>query len=191
MTGPSDVTQRTALRELWYRWLAVVEMFARRRHGQDRLAEQEYQALREDLFRVCRSLAETAGAAGRDRNEALEGLVRPWLTLRTLERADQEILFDLRERCRQVGRDLGGPTWRSRLRGWGSPWLWLGGAAVGTAVGLATVNRLWLSLPQWLREQVLALRGAIGQTSAAQRGFVAALLIVLVTIWLAVRAMRA
>src|SRR5205085_2226557 len=134
---------------------------------------------------------ETDGAAGRDRYEALEGLAHPWLTLQTLEQADQEILFDLRERCRQAGRDLGGPTWRSRVRNWGSPGLWLGGMAVGAVLGFVTVNRLWLSLFQWLREQALALHGAVGQISAVQRGIVAALLIVLVTIWLALRAMRA
>src|SRR5215468_3104412 len=160
MAGPSIAIQqqKEVLRELWYRWLAVVELFARRRAGQHRLAEQEYRALREDLLRACRSLAEAAGAAGAGRYEALEGLVEPWLTLRTLGQADKELLFDLRERCQQIGQALGGPPWRFRARVWARLGLVLAPFVVGFVLLSWTGNRVWQLGREYATEVSWALR---------------------------------
>src|SRR5262245_46103072 len=111
MTGQGEAAGRRALRELWYRWTAVVELFARRRRGRRQVGWQEYRALHEDLLRLCRSLAEAqADEAAARPYRHLESIVQPWLTPWALEQADRDVLYDLLPRCWRVGSELGGPT---------------------------------------------------------------------------------
>jgi len=108
MTGQGNGTGRDVFRELWQRWTEVVRQFALRRRSRRWLSEREYHALRQSLLEACRSLAGTADGEARALYERLESVAEPWLTLYALERAEREVLFDLFQGCRQVGRELGG-----------------------------------------------------------------------------------
>jgi hypothetical protein len=104
----SDSIGPDSLAAHWHRWTAVVEFCARRRPARRRLDPREYHALYCELTASCRDLAYSGDEAGRDYYERLEATVRPWLSLRALERADREVLSSLLDRCRQVDRELGG-----------------------------------------------------------------------------------
>jgi hypothetical protein len=108
MKRRSDSIGPASLAAHWRRWTAVVELFARRRRARRRLDPREYHALYCELTATCRDLASAADGSGRDYFERLEATVRPWLSLRALERADGEVLSSLLDRCRQVDRELGG-----------------------------------------------------------------------------------
>jgi hypothetical protein len=88
-------------------WTAVVEWFVlpRTRHG---IAPDAYEGLHRGLLRACRTRAETSDGAERTLYEGLEDLVRPWLTLVSLEQLDQELRFDLLVRSRQAELELHG-----------------------------------------------------------------------------------
>jgi hypothetical protein len=105
--------RRDVLRKLWGRWTAIVEAFALRRPARHGVDPAAYRALRGELIDACRSLAGPAVGEEPGDVEGLEGLVRPWLSPRTLGQADPEILKGLLARCRQVERELGGRRARS------------------------------------------------------------------------------
>jgi hypothetical protein len=108
MNGRSPGPVRDVFRTRWSRWAAIVEAFALRRPARNRVDPIAYGALYKELIAACRTLADSADAEERAYLEDLEVLFSPWLTPRTLARADREILEGLLARCRQVERELGG-----------------------------------------------------------------------------------
>jgi hypothetical protein len=161
MSGARRRNDREVLRDCWGRWTAIVELFARRRPSRHRLDGRSYADLRTDLIAACRSAAE-ADEPRRPVYADLEGLVRPWLDLRTFARADQEILNTLLLHCREMHRELGGRGWSLKLPLRSAPTLALavGGAAAAGLVwvleqtsGLSMIDALrdvvdtvWLSI---------------------------------------------
>jgi hypothetical protein len=105
--------EKTTLRKCWGRWTGIVELFARRRVGRNRVDPQDYIRLHREVIDKCRVL----GAAANDDEAAFyryaEDLAQPWLNLDVLARAERNILFDLLIRCRGVEAQL---TDRSRFR---------------------------------------------------------------------------
>jgi hypothetical protein len=140
------------LRQLWQEWTAVVEEFARRRNSRHLLPLQGFQKLRQDLLDLCRAYANRNGSARF--YQGLESLVTPWLTLRTLEQADEEILVDLFARCREIEQDLGGQTWQFRARRMVKPAL-LALAAIASLVLVALhMEGKWQAVFDWFRHGI-------------------------------------
>ena len=78
----------------------------------------DYESLHRELIRVCRSRLETSDEVNRPFYERLVDLARPWLTLKSLEHSDREILFDLLICCREADLELHGlPQAARELRG--------------------------------------------------------------------------
>jgi hypothetical protein len=102
--------ERVALQKCWGRWTKVVELFARRRRARKRVDAKDYVTLHHELIQKCRLMAESANDMEAPFYRSLEELVRPWLNLAILERAERDILFDLVTRCRQVHERLRGRT---------------------------------------------------------------------------------
>jgi hypothetical protein len=98
--------EKTTLRKCWGRWTRIVELFARRRVGRNRVEPQAYVTLHREVINGCRVL----GAAASEEEAAFyryaEDLAQPWLSLDVLARAERDILFDLLIRCRGVEAQL-------------------------------------------------------------------------------------
>jgi hypothetical protein len=186
MTGRDWAAEPTALRDLWHRWTAVVEQFARRRRGRRRLREREYQALHQNLLRVCQALA-GADEQARPFYEGLETVARPWLSLWVLEQADRQILFDLLDRSRQAGGELGGPTWGYLARAWAGPGLALTAFAVWASLLIWIGSRVFGPLLARVGDGLRVLRWAVNQP--VDPWWLGAVL-TLIAIWLVVRAAR-
>jgi hypothetical protein len=98
--------QLATLPHLWRHWLQVVTLFATRAPGRVSLDRAEYAAKHQALLQVCQALAADAGPGLRGRLQALEQLVRPWLSAASLENAERQLLVDLLVRCRRVEQAL-------------------------------------------------------------------------------------
>ncbi len=96
-----------SIKTLWCRWTQVVEMFARRRPARRRVDPHAYRDLHRRLVLECRSLAGSPEEPRRDFYQGLEEIAAPWLSLRTLNHSDGEILGSLLARCRAVEQQLG------------------------------------------------------------------------------------
>jgi serine/threonine protein kinase len=90
----------------WRQWTAVVTSCATR-CGLSRLNTEKYRALYQRVLHACRAHAD-ADPARADFFQHLEALVRPWLTLQTLQRTDAAMLGALARQCRQVEWELSG-----------------------------------------------------------------------------------
>ncbi len=150
------------LKTRWRAWMAVVERFALRR-GHRQIEPEDYQSLHRELLRVCRARVETADEVNRPFYERLVDLARPWLTPKSLEHSDREIIFDLLICCREADLELHGlPEAARELRGQiatlqesvdvpisdaGRFWL-----AVGLCLGLLSIVAL-LILAIWRSER--------------------------------------
>lgn len=66
MARPNRPPALRALRRSWRRWSDVVELFANRRPGWQRVDPGAYQSLYEELLRDCRAAAEEADGPGRE-----------------------------------------------------------------------------------------------------------------------------
>ncbi len=188
MSGPGKATERADLRDLWSRWTAVIDQFARRRRGRHRLRGQEYQALHGELLRLCRSLAEGADEQARDLYSRLELVAQPWLTLWALQQADREILLDLLLHCRQAERELGSRRW-----GWLARVCVKGGLALAAVACLLLLTwgaKVWERLWEWVEDVPRAVRWAVKQPSETGWWLACCCLVSLLTIWLMVRAPR-
>jgi len=190
MTGQGNGTGRDVFRELWQRWTEVVRQFALRRRSRRWLSEREYHALRQSLLEACRSLAGTADGEARALYERLESVAEPWLTLYALERAEREVLFDLFQGCRQVGRELGGRTWSSLVRAWAVPGLALVGSVASVILlgrtGRRVLGLLWEQVQDGARILCWALTRP-SETAWWLAGFV---LVTLLVGWLVLRVPR-
>jgi hypothetical protein len=142
------------------------------------------------LLTLCRALAESTDGPERAGYQRLEELVRPWLSLRALERADGEILDSLLDHCRQAGC---GPVGRTGP----PPWLRttarvvLGASAV---IGVVALGLAWGPDPADALHGVwgLAVRAWWTVTRSLDRQRLAALttLAVAVSIYLVMRLRR-
>jgi hypothetical protein len=117
----------------------IVELFARRRAGRTRLDPQEYIELHRQLITISRALASSANEVEAAFYGYLEDLLKPWMDLDIMGRADRDILFDLLIRCRHVDAQLGGRSWFCVLRGRRVP-AFLG--ALSFAIILLCMNRI-------------------------------------------------
>jgi hypothetical protein len=133
MPESARVKKARDLTRCWRQWTGAVAACAHRSVPPG-LTVASYGELYDDLLEACRAAA--AGASGADREfyQALEGLVRPWLTLEILVRTDQELLADLLGRCQEADRRLRGKQPRPPSR-WA---LSAGSAAVIVLLILAT-----------------------------------------------------
>lgn len=119
-------------------WTELVEALHGKR-GCGGWTEASYRGLYDGLILACR---QAAGAAPPERQRLyrqLEEIVKPWVSLASIERTEAEMLASVLTRSRQVGQALG--TWRPRrsvnvwLRSWAAPllllWLLVQGALAG------------------------------------------------------------
>jgi hypothetical protein len=157
MRGERQRTDREVLRDCWGRWMAILSLFARGRPARCRLDACAYAALHKELIAACRSLAEADGPE-RDFYASLEETVKPWLSLRALDRTDREILTGLVLHCREFERKLSGRKWRPALpRHWGPAMAIVAGGAVLSGLG-------WLLLPVASLSALSTLRDAVDLT---------------------------
>ncbi|MBI1914729.1 MAG: hypothetical protein HYS12_08335 [Planctomycetes bacterium] len=179
MESQQDETRElTVLRQLWGRWTAVVELFARKGRGRRRVDPAGYHTLHHELVAVCQTLATAGDKATRPYYANLEALSRPWLTCRVLEQADREILLDLLLRCQQVQRELVGESWAEVVRRWfrrvavvmavcllPAALAW-GGKWIGPRLD-GWWRTCWLALQQLTNTQLLVVGGTVAVLIAA------------------------
>ncbi len=97
--------------------------------------QQAYTSLRNQLLVTLRARAAEVQGPEREFYLRLEGLISPWVSVRSLAREDREILQDLLARCQQVERML------ERRSARASAWGWL--VAVSLVLGVASTLLLW------------------------------------------------
>ncbi len=139
----------------------MVELFASRRGARQRVDPQKYGALRHEIIALCRALAET-DPDNASLYRSLEGVVRPWLNLRVLNRTERELLVSLTTRCREAEAGLYGGLWR-----WSVP-----GRAVLVFLGALAVAAMFLlsrTMSSILTASVEVLRDWTTQTVVAIR----------------------
>ena len=102
---PATLPETATLWQAWHQWMAIIDHFARRRprHHVNRNA---YDKLYNALVQTCRLQAATADGPTQELYQKLADLVTPWLTPKTLEREDREILFSLLSHCREAEQEL-------------------------------------------------------------------------------------
>ena len=102
---PATLPETATLWQAWHQWMAIIDHFARRRprHHVNRNA---YDKLYNALVQTCRLQAATADGPTHELYQKLADLVTPWLTPKTLEREDREILFSLLSHCREAEQEL-------------------------------------------------------------------------------------
>ncbi len=107
---PPAPRDAAALRRSWCRWRDVLE--ALERGAGLPLQEAEYRSLYAEVLAGCADQAVGGPPERRAALTRLEGLVRPWVTLTSLVRADPAIRASLLEQCREVELvlGLGGPS---------------------------------------------------------------------------------
>ncbi len=102
---PAALPETATLWQAWRQWMAIVDHFALRRprHHVNRNA---YDKLYNALVQTCRLQAATTDGPTHELYQRLADLVTPWLTPKTLEREDREILFSLLSHCREAEQEL-------------------------------------------------------------------------------------
>lgn len=102
---PTALPETATLWQAWHQWMAIIDHFARRRprHLVNRNA---YDKLYNALVQTCRLQAARGDEPTQELYQRLADLVTPWLTPKTLEREDREILFSLLSHCREAEQEL-------------------------------------------------------------------------------------
>ncbi|MGB2612891.1 MAG: serine/threonine-protein kinase [Isosphaeraceae bacterium] len=102
---PAALPETATLWQAWHQWMAIIDHFARRRprHLVNRNA---YDKLYNALVQTCRLQAARGDEPTQELYQRLADLVTPWLTPKTLEREDREILFSLLSHCREAEQEL-------------------------------------------------------------------------------------
>jgi len=102
---PAALPETATLWQAWRQWMAIIDHFALRRprHHVNRNA---YDKLYNALVQTCRLQAATTDGPTHELYQRLADLVTPWLTPKTLEREDREILFSLLSHCREAEQEL-------------------------------------------------------------------------------------
>jgi Protein kinase domain len=104
-----EVPESGHLWKTWRQWTAIVEHFALRR-SRGKVNKITYEKLYKLLIAACRSHAAKARGPRREFYLRLVEFVLPWMTPRTLETTDRELLYSLLSYCRQFEHDLLDPT---------------------------------------------------------------------------------
>ncbi len=102
---PIDVPESGTLWKAWRQWTAIVEHFALRK-SPHRVNRNKYEKLYKLLVAASRSHAAKARGPRREFYLRLADFVLPWMTPRSLESTDRELLFSLLSYCRQFEQDL-------------------------------------------------------------------------------------
>jgi len=185
-----DETELFVLRRGWRRWVAIIELFARRRRARHRVDLQGYGALHKELITACRSLAASAEGTARDFYQGLEDLARPWRTPRVLAKADREILVDLLTRCRRAERELGGRAWVAAARRWSMPVL-ASSATVAAVVLLTwTAGRCWSPVLDRVQSWSDLVWYSVKHSSEIERLFIISLIVAGASAYVVSRAAR-
>jgi serine/threonine-protein kinase len=94
-----------AVRDAWRWWTDAVAAFHNRRRPS--LDDAGYRRLQEGLLATCRNSAASGPQQQRAFYRRLEEIVKPWVSLQSLERTEPELLASLMTQCRRAERDLG------------------------------------------------------------------------------------
>jgi hypothetical protein len=171
MHSPTGSKDLEVLRQAWRQWTEAVERLARRRRV-SRLDELVYPAVHRRTLLACQEMIERSNGSKRAQYEAWADLVQPWLNPVAFTTAEREILADLCERCRAVGRQLGCWTWVDRI--W--PYRhWLASlVGVLLVAGFLFVTAEWILLPIMERAEDFRRVVWINAREFAGAGFVVA-----------------
>ena len=97
------------------RWTDIVASFSEPRRFRRRVDAREYRAVHERVLADCRRMVESADDVERQFFLGLERLIRPWMSVESLEGAEEGIQVDLRRKCEAALELLTGSR-RSRDR---------------------------------------------------------------------------
>jgi len=189
MKGHSRRPSGPVMRARWVRWTATVELFANRRSARHRVRLESYATLHRELIAACRSSAASADEENRAYFEGLERLVTPWLSPKTLARADGEIIASLLARCREVEREIGGRRGSPSLARIARISLLVVGF-VGCFVLLTWVAVDWDTLVGRVRDWSDVIRLGAMRLSDSQKLGIAAVVVVLISVRLLSRTSR-
>jgi hypothetical protein len=127
MTGRSQTGVAGEFGPRWRRWTETVRLFAVRAPARFAVDQDEYRKLYGELTRLCREGVGSCDATEQALFRQLEEILRPWVTLDSLDWADREIVCKLRDQCQQVQQVLEGrPAARGNRRSPGLIWLGAG-----------------------------------------------------------------
>ena len=190
--GRQQESPATSLKKSWQRWTTIVELFARRRRNRHDVSGQEYRDVHKAILEASDALAATTEGEQRRFLFDLLELAHPWVTLKSLDRADCEVVAGLLVECQEVRRQLEG---RSRL---GERLRALGPLFLMVVVLAGVVAWLWPTIQEkgaWrLLDDVegyfYQARYALMQTTFGERLFAAAAAITLGTVCLVWRSTR-
>lgn len=105
------------LKSLFNRWIALLDIFAKKSKIRRRMHSQDYEALYSALIHACRAQADQNEGEHRIFFQEMASLIEPWFTLHTFENCKQRILMNLLIQCREIeqilsGRKNNGPSLR-------------------------------------------------------------------------------
>jgi hypothetical protein len=169
MDGREKPVAAGDLKRHWSEWTSLVELFARRRRGRFRVAEADYDGLYKQLLNSCSDEAERADLPKRALYSYLAELVRPWVTPRTLEQADKEILFDLWSKCENASLALG-QRHRKLTRWLRTMLFWSVTILLFVLIGML-IYQEWPQIGQWLSPWSRPLVSSIRHSTATERVF--------------------
>lgn len=132
---PVAVLAPAGLLKSWRRWTATIASFARGRLSRRSTDQQAFTRLRNQLLVTLRARAAEVQGPEREFYVHLEGLISPWVSVRSLAREDREILRDLLARCQQAERILE----RHSAAGAAGGWL----AVVSLVMAVASALLFW------------------------------------------------
>jgi serine/threonine protein kinase len=115
---PVTLLAPPGLLKSWHRWRATVASFALRRPSRRFMDQQAYAAMRNQLLATLRARAAEVHGPEREFYLRLEGLISPWVSVRSLAREDPEILQYLLARCQQIERILEPRLASASASGW-------------------------------------------------------------------------
>lgn len=164
----------------WRRWTRVVAACARRSWSPALGDEKSYADLYREVTDACGAAAASATGPDREFYEMLGGLVRPWMTLEALTRAERDILHDLLRHCQEAERRLSGRKDRTRLKSALSAGSWaFAGALVLAAVLALALDWWWFAFAGRLRALAIDVWYAWRNLGDAGRGLVVGGVVVL------------
>lgn len=182
------------LRDCWGRWTGVVELFARRRAARRHIESRGYRELYQELIAACDALVIVSEGETRAFYQRIKDLVRPWLSLPVLARADREILYDLMHRFEDIDHRIGKRRrWREKM--WAIPDSLLIGGLIASLVYVTFVfvENAW-TMPwwRWVRstDWFAFARNLVIQAGDLEKLFVIAVILIGVSIYVVSRSAR-
>ena len=110
-----------ALAEMWRQWSDLARRDAQRHKTLARVNPQAYHELYTELLAAVRELKAGAKPKAAEFFEAMEEMLRPWVTAGSIQSADREIVYRVSRECAEVQRRLDGACgigarrWRARV----------------------------------------------------------------------------